>query len=283
MRRTALRSMGTDVELVGPAHPRFDAAAAVVESTFRAEDQRFSRFRAGNELSHVNRHAGAPTRISPTFALVTRLALEAAERTGGAFDPSLLDAIVAAGYDRDFDEVLAGARTALRPGRPGGRWRDIRLERSTIELPPGVGLDLGGLVKGWTADVAAAAAVDAGIRWALVNAGGDLRIAGEAPELEIAVEDPEDAAASIGTLRLSHGAVATSSVTKRAWGKGLHHLIDPATGSPSRGDVLQATVWAPTCAEAEVLATVAGLVGPGARGGARAVVVRTDPRIEVAA
>ena len=284
MRRTMFRSMGTDVEIVGPVHKRFDAAAYVVETTFHREDERFSRFRGASELSHVNRHAGEPTEISPTFARVTRLALGAAERTGGAFDPTLLDAIVAAGYDRDFDEVLAGARVAARPGRPGGRWREIRLEGSAIELPREVGLDLGGLVKGWTADVAAEAAVGAGLPWALVNAGGDLRLAGDAPRVDIAVEDPDEPGASIGTFRLSRGAIATSSVTKRAWGDGLHHVIDPGTGSPSRGDVLQATVWAPTCAEAEVLATVAVLKGPDALGDrAATVVVRTRLGAEVAA
>jgi thiamine biosynthesis lipoprotein len=209
----------------------------------------------------VNRHAGESTEISPTFATVVRLALDAAERTRGAFDPTLLDAIVAAGYDRDFDEVIAGARVALRPGRPGGRWREVRLEGSTVRVPPGVGIDLGGIAKGWTSDLAAERAIDAGLPWALVNAGGDLRIAGDAPELGIAIEDPEDASSSIGSIRVTDGAVATSSVTKRAWGEGLHHVIDPSTGVPSAGDVLQATVWAPTCAEAEVLATVAVLEG----------------------
>jgi FAD:protein FMN transferase len=261
MQRNAFRSMGTDVELVGPAHERFARAAAVVETTFRCEDERFSRFRAESELSHVNRHAGEPTEISLTFATVVRLALEAAERTHGTFDPTLLDAIVAAGYDRDFYDVLAGARVALRPGRPGGRWREVRLEGSAIRVPRDVGIDLGGIAKGWTSDLAAERAVEAGLPWALVNAGGDLRIAGEAPGLEIAIEDPEDPAASIGTLRISDGAVATSSVTKRAWGEGLHHVIDPLTGAPSTGEILQATVWAPTCAEAEVVATVAVLEG----------------------
>jgi FAD:protein FMN transferase len=273
MQRTSFRSMGTEVELVGPIHDAFTLAERAVEATFVREDARFSRFRAESELSHVNRHAGEPTEISPTFATVTRLALDAAERTAGAFDPTLLGAIVAAGYDRDFDELLAGARAALRPGRPGGGWRETKLDGSTIELPPGVGLDLGGIVKGWTTDVAADAAVATGLPWALVNAGGDLRIAGDAPHLDIAVEDPQDAAASIGTLHVSRGGVATSSVTKRAWGEGLHHLIDPSTGAPARGDVVQATVWAGTCAEAEALAKVVVLDGVDALERVSAVVV----------
>ena len=68
----------------------------------------------------------------------------------------------------------------------------------------------------------------------------------------------------MATLRLDRGALATSSIAKRAWGRDLHHVIDPRTGAPLRSDTVQATVWAPTCAEAEVLATWALLRGPDA-------------------
>ena len=261
--RHRFRSMGTDVELIGPAaDAAFGLASAVVRSTFTREDRRFSRFRAESELSHVNRRVGTPTPISDAFATVVALALEGAKRTRGLFDPTLLDAVIAAGYDRDFDELLAGARIAARPGRPGGRWREIELGDRMLCLPGDLGLDLGGIAKGWTVDRAAEAAFEAGLPWALVNAGGDLRIVGDAPpDLEVAIEDPEGASGDLGRLRLGTGALATSSITRRAWAPGLHHLIDPGTGAPSDGDVLQATVWATTCAEAEVSSTAAALQG----------------------
>jgi len=58
-----------------------------------------------------------------------------------------------------------------------------------------------------------------------------------------------------------HRISATSCVTKRAWGSPSHHLIDPSTGSPAVGPLLQATVWAPTCAEAEIRSKDALLQG----------------------
>ncbi|HZD17900.1 MAG TPA: FAD:protein FMN transferase, partial [Actinomycetota bacterium] len=82
-----------------------------------------------------------------------------------------------------------------------------------------------------------------------------------------------------GRLRLASGAVATSSITRRAWGPGLHHLIDPATGRPSDGPVLQATVWAPTCAEAEIAAKATLLEGEPALDATPAVLVLRDGRI----
>ena len=209
-----------------------------------------------------------------------RLALDAAASTDGLFDPTVLGAMEAIGYDRDFDDVLAGARGVLHPSSPCGRWRDVVLEDDHLQLPAGVGLDLGGLVKGWTADAAATRAVEAGLPWVLVNAGGDLRIAGDAPRIDIAVEDPDDPASELGRLSVREGGVASSSTRSRSWGAGLHHVIDPRTGSPSATDLVQVTVTAPTCAEAEVLAKAVLLRGSGAAGDA-AVTVTTLGRVLV--
>ncbi len=279
--RSAFRSMGTNVSLIGPASDGFEIADAATRAVFDQQDLRFSRFRADSELSRVNARAGSWTRVSEEFAAVTRLALAAWYETAGRFDPTVLDAVIAAGYDRDFDELLAGARGAVRPPRPCGRVHEVELEDTMLRLPEEVGLDLGGIAKGWTVDVAAQTSVALGLPWALVNAGGDLRVAGSPPPegVEVGVEDPQDPDAEVGRLILDEGALATSSVTRRAWGAGLHHLIDPWTGLPSDGAVLQATVWAPTCAQAEIRAKEALLEGePYLDRGAATLVLR-DGRI----
>lgn len=281
VRRHGFRSMGTSVELVAAATEddrMFATAAATVERIFAEEDLRCSRFRGDSEITDVNRRAGRPIRVSPRLADMVALALEGAARTGGRFDPTVLDAVVAAGYDRDFDEVLAGARAALSPPRPCGRWREVVLEGLDLHLPEGVGLDLGGIAKGRTVDLAAAAALEAGLRWALVNAGGDLRLTGTPPPpgIDIRVEDPACADGEVLRVTLSQGAIATSSVTRRAWGPGLHHLIDPSTGAPADTGVLQATVWAPTCAEAEIAAKDAILRGETVLEDTLAVLVMAD-------
>ena len=133
----------------------------------------------------VNRAAGSPTSISSTVAEVIALALRAAATSGGRFDPTVLGALLAAGYDRDFDELVAGARDVLHPVRPAGRWRDVCVTRATLHMPADVGLDLGGIVKGWTCDRAAERALAVGLPWVLVDAGGDLRILGDAPRIAV--------------------------------------------------------------------------------------------------
>jgi thiamine biosynthesis lipoprotein len=261
MRSSTTRTMGTRLHVLGPEHASFDDAAAAVIRRFAREDLRFSRFRGDSELTRVNEAAGARIRVSRGFAEVVAMALDGARASDGAFDPTVHDALLAAGYDRDLDEVLAGARGRLHPATPCGRWPEIELEGTDLRMPADVHLDLGAIAKGWAADRAAEDALGTGIPWIAVNAGGDLRIAGKAPALPVGVEDPDDPETSILTLELTSGALATSSTSRRSWGPGLHHVIDPATGAPVEGSIRQVTAWAPTCAEAELLATTALVTG----------------------
>lgn len=273
------RAMGTQITTLFPnASPERTLSAAFdrVTGIFVREEQRFSRFRGGSELTSVNAASGRWSNVSAGFERLVRFALRQAERTEGLFDPTVLHAIIAAGYDRDYDDVLAGARGELHAPQPCGRWAEIQLRPGGLCLPADVGLDLGGVAKGWTADLAAEAAVKVGLPWALVSAGGDLRIAGDAVEIEVAIEDPWVLTEEVARVSLTSGALASSSTTRRAWGPGLHHVIDPRTGAPSDAAAVQATVWARTCADAETLATWAILTGPAALDTVPGAIATTD-------
>ncbi len=265
VQRHTFRAMGTTVGIVTTSsadRAAFVEAIRDVESTFRTYEDRFSRFIETSELSTVNARAGSWTSVSEAFGAMLGEALGGARRTNGLFDPTVLPALAAAGYDRDFNDVLTGARDALRIVAPCGRWADKERNGNMIRLPRDVALDFGGIAKGWTVD-AAAELVSKVLPWVLVEAGGDLRVLGEIDllGLDIALEDPHDASAELLRFRLVEGALATSSVTRRSWGPGLHHLIDPRTGQPAGTGVVQATCWAPTCREAEILSTWALLAG----------------------
>jgi thiamine biosynthesis lipoprotein len=277
--RRSFAAMGTLVQVItapGSDAGLVDAALERVRKVFAREEARFSRFRPESELCRVNDRAGKRVRVSRSFAEVTRRALDAARATGGLFDPTVLPALRAAGYDRDFKEIasedegdpeLDAIRRAfhelvIKDATSCGAWRDVELRGELLRLPEGAELDFGGIAKGWTVDLAAQTLSD--FAWAIVDAGGDLRIVGDTPPagLDVAVEDPQENGLEALRLRLGTGALATSSVTARAWGRGGHHLIDPRTGLPALTGVLQATVWAETCAEAEVWSKAALLAGP---------------------
>ena len=254
--RRSFRAMGTGVELFLAAVPgaAADQALDAAEREFERVEALLSRFRDDSELSALNREGRIEA--GDDLLAVVELALDARERTGGRFDPTVHDALVAAGYDRTFEEVAAdGVATAVAT-RCGGR---VRVTGRTIELEPGTRLDLGGIGKGYTVDRVAAILSAAGP--AMVDAGGDIAACGRPDALgwRVGVEHL--------TLALESLAVATSGRDRRRWrrdGEERHHLIDPATGRPAQTDLLRVSVVASTAAEAEVQAKSLFLAGEAA-------------------
>ncbi|HLK46268.1 MAG TPA: FAD:protein FMN transferase [Acidimicrobiales bacterium] len=258
--RHSFRAMGTTVEVVLP-HFQLVLARAV-ENQFCGWEATLSRFRPDSELSRLNHAAGRRVELSPLLRYAIERALAAAEATGGLYDPTLGSQIEALGYDRSFERV-----GVVAPGDgadPGACWESIGLTGSSIYLPRGVQIDLGGIAKGMAVDAAIAFLASAGAVAALVSAGGDLavhRSPGDGRGWPVSVELHDGPA----VIMVERGALATSSTQDRRWhaenGVTRHHLIDPATGLPSTTDVLRATVAATTCEQADVAAKSALLLG----------------------
>ena len=259
---TSFHSMGTDVTVLSRPADR-QAAVSTVTEIFGTWDARFSRFRADSELSRLNRSGGRPFNASEPMIDVIAAAVRAARATAGLFDPTVGPLLVGLGYDRTFDAIDHDApETSISDWR-AGRWTEIEMSRDArwIRLPPGVGLDVGGIAKGMAVDASVAALTSAGISPVAVNAGGDLAVSGSLEGgWHIALDDANDR-----TVVLHDGALATSSVLRRRWRRGgheHHHLLDPRTGMPAEGDVVSASVAAASCRAAEVAAKAALLLGP---------------------
>jgi FAD:protein FMN transferase len=276
----SFRAMGTDVELFLASEPgrAADAALDEAEAEFERVEALLSRFRPDSELSALNRDGRIEA--GDDLVAVVEFALEARERTGGQFDPTVHDALVAAGYDRTFDEVASDAPARPYDGRCGGA---IHVSGRTIELESGVHLDLGGIGKGYTIDRAAAILSTAGP--ALVDAGGDIAAIGRPDDLgwRVGIETAD----ATMTVALEDAAIATSGRDRRRWrrnGEERHHLIDPATGRPAETGLLRVTVVAPTAVEAEVLAKSIFLAGEEAAAAATvpALLVTEDGRTVIA-
>ena len=212
-----------------------------------------------------------PLPVSAEFLAVIDSALRAYRRTGGLFDPSILPALAAIGYDRDFREVQSHPGAASTGRANSSLIEQIRIDsvNRSVTLPPGCALDFGGIAKGIFVDRFAErfAAWPGGS----INAGGDLRVWGEPPDGEhwvVGIEAPFDADQErclISILDSRAGAIATSAMNRHAWRIGeerYHHLIDPATGRPILGRLVSATALGPDLQTAEV-ATKALLVSGG--------------------
>jgi thiamine biosynthesis lipoprotein len=242
-------------------------ALAQTEQFFIRTEAQLSRFKADSELSRLNRAAGRPYPVSPLLFGLVKLALAWRDRTDGIFDPTVLRALIAHGYDRSFEHIaLRDGQTAPAPvSHPAGDRVRLSPAERRIWLPSGVGLDLGGIAKGWAVQQAAHRLGRLGP--ALVDAGGDIACVGVPPTGSrwlVGVADPHQPETDLATLTLADEAVATSSLTHRRWqihGQPAHHLIDPRTGAPAVTDLASVTVVAPRLPDVEIHAKVALILG----------------------
>ncbi len=269
----SFRAMNTDVEAVvcvpAEERPSADRALGQVHRLFEEIEETLSRFSPGSELSRLNASAGQPFTASPMLFKAVKASLGAARVTGGLFDPTVLAALIEAGYDRSFEELTDRGKAVPAPhAKCGWTWKDIRLDNgsSLICLPAGCALDLGGIGKGWAVDRAARRLQE--FRGYAVDAGGDMMVGGcraDGSAWTVGVADPLKPDHDLMVLELDRGAVCTSSTTRRRWsagGESRHHLIDPRTGQPSQSGIAAATVTADSAARAETITKAAIMLGP---------------------
>ena len=263
-----------DVIVAGDV-PQLGAAAAAR----RAREQllewhgRFSRFLPGSELSRLNADPRERVPAGPLLVHLAALARHAADLTGGLVDATLLGELESSGYADALPPALPlalalGLAPERRPAGPAAvpRWRSLRVDHraGTIDRPPGVALDSGGLAKGLFADLIAESLCEH--ESFAVDCGGDLALGGAAGMLRpVEVQSPFDRSV-VHVFELDRGGVATSGIGRRGWlgadGRPAHHLLDPATGRAAYTGVVQATALAPTAALAEIHAKAAVLSGP---------------------
>ena len=238
-----------------------DQGAELVEDAsahLRELEARWSRFEPASEISRLNTSAGASLVVSaPTVALI-ELGIEGWRVTNGYFDPTVFGDVVRAGYDRSFCEITeqtaCSATSSFRRGCDG---IDVDPSSSTVRLPAGVAVDPGGIGKGLAADLVIDALGAAGAEGALVNVGGDVRVAGASPAAGWVIElSQAGSSRPRETVRLIDGAVATSATAYRSWfrsGTRKHHLIDPRTGEPIDNDIVSVSVATARGWQADVL------------------------------
>jgi thiamine biosynthesis lipoprotein len=275
-------ALGTSARVAVWPPYRLARVQAVVDAELALLDRQASRFREDSEISAIHRSAGGAHLVSEGLAEAIAVALSAARWTGGLVDPTVGGALESLGYDRDFAAVPQSLAAPLVPtGVPG--WRSVRLDGRRLSLPGGSRLDLGATAKGLGADRTASAAAGAmAVGGVLVSLGGDIAVAGEAPNggWPVLVADEQEPAGAhparprppgpgaergpAQVVRLTAGALATSSIVSRRWRRGgrtLHHIVDPRTGLPATGPWRTVSVAAASCAEANAASAAAIIAG----------------------
>lgn len=263
----SFQAMGTDctISLDGVDEARAaEAAQAGIDEVDRLE-AKYSRYRADSVLSRINGlcGCGGEAEIDAETSFLLDYAARAHEISAGAFDitSGILRRVwregadaasIAAGLEAllprvGFDKLIRGPAT-------------LRFALAEMEI------DLGGLVKEYAADRAAAACRGLGATSGLVNLGGDIAIVGPRPDgavWPIALADPFGTGATAGTCEIGEGGLATSGDAER-WitveGRRYGHILDARTGWPVEG-LSSVTVRADTALLAGTLSTLAMLRG----------------------
>jgi thiamine biosynthesis lipoprotein len=230
-------------ELAGDTAARraaFDAAYAAID----AVERQMSFHDPASSLSRLNRAApGATVRVPAWTYAVLALAADVFRATGGRFDCGVGRHLVAAGLLPAHDPAVA--RSSIAHLRLDGNGRVAVTDR--------VRIDLGGIAKGFAVDRAVEAMLACGVRSCIVNAGGDLRVAGAAAQ-RVVIRHSRAPATRVALGDLADGAVATSSPAFSTVGEGDAArcvLFDPAGRSLTQ--MRSYSVVAPTCALADAL------------------------------
>jgi thiamine biosynthesis lipoprotein len=247
----AIDLMGTrcSVELWADDEARGRELVAEVLAEYRRIDAEMSTYKPDSEISRVNAHAAeAPMVIGDELFRLIERSLELSVASEGAFDITY-DSV---GYLYDFRAHKRPTDAEIASRLPAINYRHVVLDRAKRTIfftTQGVRINLGGIAKGYTVELAAAMLRARGVENAILNAGGDSRVIGDrrGQPWIVGIRHPRVAGEVVTRLPLVDEAISTSGDYERYFeenGRRYHHIINPATGRPTEG-ILTVTVIGP--------------------------------------
>ncbi len=258
------------ITVVAGSAEEADRAIEKAFSVIRQFGDKINFFSDKSELAAINKNAGiAPVRVSRETMGVIERALYISERSGGAFDPTIGPEI----RMWDFYKKIRPEDAAIKKNLPLVNFRNIILDhdKSTVFLKrKGMMLDLGGIAKGYAADLALASLRQDKIAAGIVAAAGDIRAFGLKPDgtlWNIGIKNPRqksEADELIAKARLTNKAISTSGDYERYFieeGRRFHHILDPKTGYPA-GQCRSVTVISDSGVFADGFSTAVFVSGP---------------------
>lgn len=236
-------------------------------------DREWSRFRDDSLVSALARGAGM-VRAPDDAADMLETYVAVSEATDGAVNPLVGASLEELGYDAAYTFAPRDPVSAPRDWRTRLAWT-----ADLLCLPEPAVLDVGALGKGRLVD-RVSATLAAWTHEAVVDASGDLAVRGGTER--IGLEHPYDPSRAFGIVEVTDAALCASAVTRRAWGDGLHHVLDARTGMPVR---TVAATWAiaPAAMHADAASTALFFDGGpqlAAQWGVEWVRMTTDGRVE---
>ena len=287
--------MDTVIEITAYG-PNAESAVKAAFAEFKRLHDLTDRFSPESQVSRINQQAGREkVKVDPDLAFMLKRSNELSDRLDGVFDVSIgpLTSLWGIGRKGEFvpsDNEINDVLPLVNYHRI-----EIDLAANTIYLAQrGMSLDLGGIAKGYATDKAIEVLKNKGIRSALVNAGGDVRVIGQRPDQKpwrIGVQDPRNSDKIIAKLSLTDwDTKETSGDYQRYFIKDqvrYSHILDPRTGKQPR-EIISVTTVNSNSGDGDILGTAIFVLGID-RGmellkqfpGTEAIIVTKDGRIVV--
>ncbi|MDX1676417.1 FAD:protein FMN transferase [Arsukibacterium sp.] len=264
--RLPFQTMGTQayVELWAEDDNLGKDLLIAVQNEFERINQQMSPYIASSELSLLNRDAASrPVTVSSELYQLLQQAEQLAKLSDGAFDISF----ASVGFSYDYRQHIKPSAEQLDTQRPLINYRHIKLlpDNQVKFAKAGVKIDLGGIAKGHAVEQAVGLLAKAGIKHALVTAGGDTRLLGDKhgrPWL-VAIKHPRKNADIVAQLPLTDSAISTSGDYERFFiedGVRYHHILDPKSGQSPSG-LMSVTVIGPDATATDALSTTLFVMG----------------------
>ena len=244
-----------------------DAEAALerAQNRIRELESLWSVTEEHSEIYAANHSGGNPVAVSKDTAELVRYALDMAERTNGALEPTLYPVLTAWGFTTDRFQIPE--REEIHRLLERVDYARVSLQGSALTVPDGIQLDLGAVDKGYAADETAAILRENGVNSALLDFGGNILTIGAKPDgspWRVGVRDP-DSEGNLGVLELNGQGVSVSGGYEKYFigenGERYWHILDPATGAPARSGLVQTAIVSGESKLCDALSTALFVMG----------------------
>lgn len=224
-----------------------------------------------SEVMQINENAGiAPVKVSDDTFDVIQNALRYSELSDGRFDPSV--GVLVKLWNIGTDYAAIPPQSEIDARLPLVDYTKIELneaEKTVFLKDKGMLIDLGGIAKGYGADVVSGILYDYGVRSAIVNLGGNVLVMGSKPDgsvWRIGVQNPfSERGEYLGIAAITDKTIVTSGVYERYFmedGKRYHHILDTTGGYPVDNGLVGVSIIADISMDADALSTAVFSLGP---------------------
>ncbi|MCM1127391.1 MAG: FAD:protein FMN transferase [Lachnospiraceae bacterium] len=244
-----------------------EADRAVLDAQAKAEEleKLWSTTDAASEVYALNHSGGVPVSVSGETGDLIRFALQMAEETGGALEPTIYPVLLAWGFTTEENRIPDKEEIESLLQKTG--YRRVLIEGDLVTLPEDMQLDFGAVGKGFTGDILTELLKQEGVKSALLDLGGNIQVMGTKPDgtnWKIGLRNPFGEG-YLGVVEACDLSVVTSGNYERYFvgedGRTYGHILDPVTGYPADSGLSSVTILAKEGKRCDALSTALFVMG----------------------